>query len=79
MTLEPEVREHIGELMARKLAGGEIGMGDADTVLNAFVEKHLARSDKPAFARYRHREMTQQLNEILREALKLSMSKPRLF
>jgi predicted nucleotidyltransferase len=70
--LEPEVREHIGELIARKQAGGEMGMGDADAVLNAFIDKHLARWDKPAFARYDQHEITQQLNEILRETLKLS-------
>jgi predicted nucleotidyltransferase len=72
VALEQEVREHIGELIARKQAGGEMGMGIADAVLNAFIDKHLARWDKPAFARYDHHETTQQLNEILRETLKLS-------
>jgi uncharacterized protein len=69
--LEAEVREHIGELIARKQAGSEMGIGDADAVLNTFIDKHLARWDKPAFAGYDQHEMTQQLNEILRETLKL--------
>jgi hypothetical protein len=70
--LEQEVLERIGELIARKQAGEELGMGDADMVLNAFVEKHLARWDKSAFARYENHEVTQQLNQILREILDLS-------
>jgi predicted nucleotidyltransferase len=70
--LEQEVRERIGELIARKQAGEELGMEDADMILNAFVEQHLARWDKSAFARYENHEMTQQLNEILREILELS-------
>ena len=70
--LEQEVREHIGELIVRKQAGEEMGLGDADAVLNAFIEEHLTRWDKSTFAHDENHEITQQLNEILREILKLS-------
>jgi hypothetical protein len=69
VSLEQKVREHIEELIMRKQAGEEMGMGDADAVLNAFIDKQLARWDKSTLAGYENHELTQQLNEILREIL----------
>lgn len=70
--LEPEVREHIERLVAQKLAGEEMGLGDADEVLNIFIETHLARWDKPDAVRVDNHAITRQLNELLREILKLA-------
>ncbi|MBO0782060.1 MAG: nucleotidyltransferase domain-containing protein [Ktedonobacteraceae bacterium] len=67
--LEQGVRERISELVARKQAGGEVGLGAPDAVLNAFIDEHLARWEKRTFARYDNREMTKQLDEILQQIL----------
>ncbi|HEY7419540.1 MAG TPA: nucleotidyltransferase domain-containing protein [Ktedonobacteraceae bacterium] len=69
VSLGQSVREHINDLIARKQAGGEMGMGVADPVLNAFIDEHLARWDKATIARYDNHAITQQLNEILQEIL----------
>jgi predicted nucleotidyltransferase len=70
--IEQAVREHIEELIVRKQAGREMGMGDADPILNVFIEKHLARWNTPTFVHNEKHEMTKQLNEILRDMLNLS-------
>jgi predicted nucleotidyltransferase len=70
--IEQTVREHIEELIVRKQASREIGQGDADPILNAFIEKHLARWNTSTFAHDEKYEMTKQLNELLRDMLNLS-------
>jgi predicted nucleotidyltransferase len=70
--IEQAVREHIEDLIVRKQASREMGMGNADPILNAFIEKHLARWNTPTFAHNEKHEMTKQLNALLREMLNLS-------
>ncbi len=47
--LQEEVRERIQDLVARKLAGDELGTGAPDALLNIFIEEQLGKWSRETF------------------------------
>jgi predicted nucleotidyltransferase len=64
-----EVRLHIHDLIARKQAGAELGMGTPDTVLHAFITKHLDKWHKPPTTTEDQTELSQKLEQVLQRIL----------
>src|SRR5258707_343582 len=63
--LPEEVHARIHDLVARKLAGDELGMGAPDTLLNIFIEEQLNKWSKPLFDARSQVGLSQELENVL--------------
>lgn len=63
--LQEEIRECIQDLVTRKLAGDELGMGAPDTLLNTFIEEHLDKWGRESFDARSQAGMSQRLEHVL--------------
>jgi predicted nucleotidyltransferase len=68
-TLDAEVELRIHQLIRRKLANEELGMGPPDHVLNAFIELHLERWRIPPDERESERFPTELVNQLILDIL----------
>ncbi|GCE22552.1 nucleotidyltransferase domain-containing protein [Dictyobacter kobayashii] len=60
-----EVRVRIEQLLVLKQAGEEMGMGDADPMLNAFIVEHLDRWRDPSFKQQQPKSSWKELDGLL--------------
>jgi predicted nucleotidyltransferase len=67
--LQPEVGEHIRILVARKLDGDELGTGQPDAVLNAFIDERLKNWQRPSTGSPHKRALSQELDQALTHIL----------
>jgi len=63
--LPEEVHARIQDLVARKLAGDELGMGAPDTLLNTFIEAQLNKWSRPLFDVRSQVGLPQELENVL--------------
>lgn len=63
--LPEEVHARIHDLVARKLAGDELGMGAPDTLLNTFIEEQLNKWSRPLFDVRSQVGLSQELENVL--------------
>lgn len=68
-TLDAEVELRIRQLIRRKCAGEELGMGDPDPVLNSFIDLHLERWRTPPDEREHERFPTELVNQLILDIL----------
>jgi uncharacterized protein len=67
--ISQDVRTRIENLVARKKAGDELGQGSPDLVLNALIDEHLTRWNKPFIEPHDQQNLTQILDAILSKIL----------
>ncbi len=71
VTLQPDVRRSILDLVSKKMAGHELTMGTPDPILNSFAEQHLTRwlehSPDEDNAKHRFQELDDIVLAILEE------------
>jgi predicted nucleotidyltransferase len=63
--LPEEVHARIHDLVTRKLAGDELGMGAPDALLNIFIEEQLNKWSRPLFAVRSQVGLSQELENVL--------------
>ena len=67
--LPEEVHARIHDLVARKLAGDELGIGAPDTLLNTFIEEQLNKWSRPLFDVRSQVGLSQELENVLAHVL----------
>jgi predicted nucleotidyltransferase len=63
--LHEEVRACIHDLVMRKLAGDELGMGSPNALLNNFIEEYLNKWSRQSFDAHGQAGITQELDRVL--------------
>jgi predicted nucleotidyltransferase len=69
IALPSDVLARIERLVEQKASGAELGKGDLDPALNAFIEEHLARFAMPPFSVRQDRSYTARLDALLARML----------
>lgn len=69
IALPDDVRVRIARLIEQKANGAELGKGDPDPALNAFIEEHLVRFATPPFSVRQDRSYTARLDALLVDIL----------
>lgn len=63
--LQEEMHMRIHDLVARKVAGDELGMGAPDVVLNTFIEEQLIKWSRPLTDTRSQTSVSQELEKVL--------------
>jgi len=63
--LVQDIQERIQHLVELKQAGGELGLGAPDHVLNAFIDEQLAKWKQHALEQYTEKDGFRALDDIL--------------